>query len=153
MTDTDTTSTKYPPEATSGTAMVFAMAPPASEVTVDVGPEQLVPDVLKQIVKVVLAAYPAPVAAMDVPTAPAFGESTSVGGSELVTTAGMAGPPPAACVELTPVVRRRKIMPKEATEPLTKLRAPSNCTHSVPTPGDITFCFVKSPEVDHIRGS
>src|SRR2546425_84984 len=75
------TSTKYPPGASCGTGSTLDIAPPPSEVTKSEAPEQPEGDVLKQTVRVVLAAYPAPVAVMRAPTGPELGDSARVGGS------------------------------------------------------------------------
>ena len=74
--------TKYPPDATCGAAMLVEIAPLPSEVAEDAPLEHPVEKVLKQAVKIVVAAKLFPVIEIVLPTRPMLGESSSVGSAE-----------------------------------------------------------------------
>jgi len=152
----DAISTKYAPGATSGTVRVVDIAPLPSEVTSE-APEQPAGDVLKQIVRAVLAAYPAPVTVMRVPTGPELGDRTRVGGSAVEPDGAAAigllfGSACPAALE----IRRTKIIAPVIGEPLTELRSPFNRI-CYPWEGryDVSLiaCIDKSSEVDGIGES
>src|SRR5438132_9527117 len=119
----DAISTKYAPGATSGTVRVVDIAPLPSDVTSE-APEQPAGDVLKQTVRAVLAAYPAPVAVMRVPTGPVFGDRTRVGGSAVEPDGATAIALPFASTCPAPLeIRRTKIIAPVTGEPPTDVRS------------------------------
>lgn len=152
----DAISTKYAPGATSGTVRVVDIAPLPSEVTSE-APEQPAGDVLKQIVRAVLAAYPAPVTVMRVPTGPELGDRTRVGGSAVEPDGAKAIALLFASACPAPLeIRRTKIIAPVTGEPLTELRSPFNRI-CYPWEGryDVSLiaCIDKSSEVDGIGES
>src|SRR3989441_308832 len=121
----DAISTKYAPGATSGTVRVVDTAPLPSEVTSE-APKQPAGDALKQTVRAVLAAYPAPVAVMRVPTGPVLGDRTRVGGSAVEPDGAAAIAPlfGSACPAPLEIRRTKIIAPVTGDPPHAHRREP-----------------------------